>query len=448
MMSPMRSIDEQLRAAGFDDEAASSRAAMFDTVVAAHAQMAGVRPAAAWFVPGRIEVFGKHTDYAGGRSLVAAVPRGFAIVASPREDGRVRALDARWRERVELDPAEESVRFHGWANYVAVVARRFARNFPGAALGADLSFSSDLPRAAGVSSSSALVVGVGSAVADRGRLYERPEWTEAIRTPLDLAGYLGAVENGLTFGSLAGTSGVGTHGGSEDHTAILTCRAGRVHAYAYVPVRPQGDATMPDDWRFVVMTSGVHADKAGTAKDRYNRASLATRALLAVWRGLGADAPTLAAALDSGPGALETLRAAIGDGRDGFSGDDLRRRLAHFVDEDARVPRALAAFAAGDRDALGELSAATQRDAEMMLGNQIPETVRLAAAARDCGAFASSSFGAGFGGSVWALVPADRAGAFAESWRSAYAGAYPQHHHIESFATRPAPGVTRLDISV
>ena len=33
-----------------------------------------------WFVPGRIEVFGKHTDYAGGRSLLCCVERGFHVV--------------------------------------------------------------------------------------------------------------------------------------------------------------------------------------------------------------------------------------------------------------------------------------------------------------------------------------------------------------------------------
>ena len=31
------------------------------------------RPRRTFFVPGRIEVLGKHTDYAGGRSLVMAV---------------------------------------------------------------------------------------------------------------------------------------------------------------------------------------------------------------------------------------------------------------------------------------------------------------------------------------------------------------------------------------
>src|SRR5215471_8231440 len=47
-----------------------------------------------WFIPGRIEVFGKHTDYAGGRSLLCAVERGFCLVARPRADHVVRIADA------------------------------------------------------------------------------------------------------------------------------------------------------------------------------------------------------------------------------------------------------------------------------------------------------------------------------------------------------------------
>ena len=62
------------------------------------------------------------------------------------------------------------------------------------------------------------------------------------------------------------------------------------------------------------------------------------------------------------------------------------------------------------------LSADSQREADELLGNQIPETILMAKLARDNGAFASSSFGAGFGGSVWALVPAGEAAAFGERW--------------------------------
>ena len=46
----------------------------------------------AFFVPGRLEVLGKHTDYAGGRSLLCTVERGICLVAAPRDDDRVRKI--------------------------------------------------------------------------------------------------------------------------------------------------------------------------------------------------------------------------------------------------------------------------------------------------------------------------------------------------------------------
>ena len=87
-----------------------------------------------------------------------------------------------------------------------------------------------------------------------------------------------------------------------------------------------------------------------------------------------------------------------------------------FVRETARAPQAAVAFRDADRAAIGELAADSQREADELLGNQIPETILMAKLARDHGAFASSSFGAGFGGSVWALVPAAEAAAFGERW--------------------------------
>jgi len=441
-------FEQPLLAAGFGLTDTDSRAAMFCTVADRFAARTGRTPRWAWFVPGRIEVFGKHTDYAGGRSLVAAVPRGFAFVAGPRADGRVRVIDARWGDEVELDPWDRSQRYRGWKNYVAVVARRLAWNFPGASLGLDVALVSDLPRAAGLSSSSALVVGLGTALIRRARLDSRPEWSAAIGSTLDLAGYLGAVENGLTFSTLTGTSGVGTHGGSEDHTAILTGRADHVRAYRYLPVRHLGDVRLPDAWRFLVMASGIQADKAGTVRERYNRASLGTRALVAVWNAATGQArATLAEVLSShpdAPGELARLVARTGHGD--FSPPDLETRLAHFVAEDRRVAEALEAFASADAVRLGALARDSQSEAATLLGNQIPETIHLAAIALESGAFAATSFGAGFGGSVWAAVPADEAGAVRERWHAAYRVAHPNVGEVESFVTRPAPGVTELPL--
>jgi len=435
----------RLGAAGFGPADAESRAKLAADAAAALRSATGQPPRWGWFAPGRIEVFGKHTDYAGGRSLVAAVPRGFALVGAPRDDGRVRVIDARWHDAIEIDAADRTTEYRGWANYIAVVVRRFAYNFPGAALGADLAIASDLPRAAGVSSSSALVVAVATALTRRAGLDRRDDFRAAIATPLDLAGYLGAVENGLTFKTLASVDGVGTHGGSEDHTAILTCRADRLSAYSYVPVRHVGDVVMPSGWCFVVASSGVHADKAGSARDRYNRASLLTRALVDIWNAASAmPAPTLAAVC-AAPGAEGELRQMVTrQRRSEYSADDLLRRLSHFVAEDGRIPDAVAAFRDADAGRLGTMSDGSQRDADELLGNQIPETRTLAALARANGAVAASSFGAGFGGSVWAIVPKADAPGFSNAWVAAYRTACPEATNVEWFVTRPSPAVTEI----
>jgi galactokinase len=442
-------IEAALADAGLESSEWPGRTALMERAIEAFTSATGAAPAWAWLVPGRIEVFGKHTDYAGGRSLVTAVPRGFALVASPRDDGRVVARDARWNASTVIHSNDQSTAFHGWANYIAVVTRRLSRNFPGATLGIDITFVSDLPRAAGVSSSSALVVGVALALIRRGGLDARPEWQAVIHDRLDLAGYLGAVENGLTFRSLAGTSGVGTHGGSEDHTAILNCRPGAVSAFSYVPTRPLGDAHVPDDWRFIIMPSGVEAAKAGGARLRYNTASLATQALADVWRRHAGETEvrTLAHVLSTDANAETTLREAITrHPHTDFSFEALDRRLSHFLAEDARVLPALAAFQAGNRDRLGALTLASQSEAESLLGNQIPETSALAELAREAGAFAASSFGAGFGGSVWALATAGDAEAVTERWRAAYAARFPALATGAPAIVRPGTAALRLDL--
>lgn len=440
-------IAEALQRAGMPEGDLAGRVVLIESVVTEFRAATGREPSWVWWVPGRIELFGKHTDYAGGRSLVAAVPRGFAMAAGARADGLVVARDARWLAEMQILPTDNDTVFKGWTNYIAVVARRLARNFPGADLGTDIVFSSDLPRAAGASSSSALVVGVSLALSRRAALAERPEWISAVRSRLDLGGYLGAVENGLTFGSLAGTSGVGTHGGSEDQTAILNATPEAFSAFAYVPVRSIGQALLPRDWRFVVMPSGIEASKAGEALASYNRASLATQAITEVWsRYSKRPAATLAAAIEAA--GHEGLAAAIAAVRhEDFSPEALTDRLAHFIAEDRRIPDALEAIRRADSSALGELSTGTQHDADVLLGNQIPETIALAKAARETGAFASSSFGAGFGGSVWAMVDAADAAAFADRWHARYLQTCTPPRPVVSFVARPAPPATELSFT-
>src|SRR5436190_1729685 len=126
------------------------------------ARISGSNESLRLFVPGRIEFLGKHTDYAGGRSLVCATEQGICVAFS-----EINGLEA------------------------------------------------------------------------------REEYRANIRSPEELAGYLGAIENGSSFGSLAGGEGVGTSGGSQDHTAILCARAGKLCQYSFAPVHFEREVPLP-----------------------------------------------------------------------------------------------------------------------------------------------------------------------------------------------------------
>jgi galactokinase len=219
-----------------------------------------------------------------------------------------------------------------------------------------------------------------------------------------------------------------------------------VSEYRYVPVRHQGDVSMPAVWSCVIATSGVHADKTGGARDRFNRMSAAVSALCEIARQeAGRASPSLAAALMSAPDALARLTAAARSPVvAGFTGVELVRRLEHFVREDARVPAAARALGAADAGMLDRLSRDSQADAETLLGNQVRATVDLAAAAREGGAFAASSFGAGFGGSVWALVPSDETARFGPAWIAQYRRRHPEATGVDWFEARPSPAAAEI----
>jgi galactokinase len=371
------------------------------------------------------------------------------VAGARRRDALIRVVDARTGERAVIEVATGERTAKGWARYVAIVAGRFARNFPGAALGADLALISDLPRAAGVSSSSALTVGVAMALARLGGLEDRPEWRANITSAIDLAGYLACVENGMTFGGLAGGGGVGTHSGSEDHTAMLCARPGFLSEYAFVPVQHIEDVALPASWAFVIASSGVPAEKAGAAQALYNRASQSARALLDMWNAAHPPQASLFRALESGCDAALELgrligRESVGPSRTEWGVEALERRLAHFLGEDGRVPEAVRAFREENEHRLGVLAEGSQADAETLLGNQIPETSALAHLARDAGAWAACAFGAGFGGSVWALTNRDRASELGNQWMAAYRAEFPLRTRASWFVATPGPAMIEV----
>jgi galactokinase len=174
----------------------------------------------------------------------------------------VRITDAVTGEHVDIELNAALTPVPGsWTNYAITVVRRIARNFPGPLRGAEIAFASDLPPAAGLSSSSALVVSIFLAIADLNALGAHEEYRRAIAGADDLAGYLGAVENGAAYRTLSGDRGVGTFSGSQDQTAILCSRADALVQYSFAPVRFERSVPLPADHVFVIGASGVLAEK-------------------------------------------------------------------------------------------------------------------------------------------------------------------------------------------
>jgi galactokinase len=126
-----------------------------------------------------------------------------------------------------------------------------------------------------------------------------------------------------------------------------------------------------------------------------------------------------------------------------FSGRELVNRFEQFLIECFEIiPGVAQELAAGRVTRIGGLIDRSQDAAEQWLGNQVPETIGLVRLAREIGAPAASAFGAGFGGSVWALVKADDAESFKEEWAALYSSRFPESaKRSEFFLTCAGPSM-------
>lgn len=383
------------------------------------------------FIPGRIEVVGKHTDYCGGRSIVCAIDRGFHAEVAPRSDSLVVLKNHDSAETISVDLSDPKAPPGHWANYAAEVARRLKMDFTSRPLtGATIRFRSDLPKAAGLSSSSALMIMVFSALSSVNDLSDTDEYRRNIFDDLALAEYLGCVENGQSFRGLAGSAGVGTFGGSQDHAAILLGRSGHLSEFSFAPLTHLADIAFPADYLFVVASSGVSANKTGAARPRFNRISSMVSEITATAGGIGSLAKTIDHL------GIEEVRDLIVRATLSFTTQELLSRVEQFYVENFEIiPAVSTLLAAGKIGEVGGLIDRSQQKAERLLGNQIDETIFLQRSARELGFVAASAFGAGFGGSVYAITRASEADDLTEEWRRVYLARYPQHSATSEFFT-------------
>lgn len=390
------------------------------------------------FVPGRIEVLGKHTDYAGGVSLTCASSKGIAAVVSPHDGQSLIVEDLARSLSIEL-PFSSPAPINGasWSIYPSTVLNRMIRHFGEPQSGVRIVMESDLPAASGMSSSSALVITVLLALLKGG---EMSVARAALTSRTELAAFAGALESGADFGDFSGDAGVGTRGGSQDHTAIFLSRPGGLGLYTYAPIEMLQTVRFPEDYTFVIGGSGVKARKTGEARERYNSASLRAHEVAKAWsEDTEENCETMGEMILSPSFDRDALRHCIRD-------EDLWNRYQQFEKEcDLIIPRAIQALVARDWSTFSAVTDRSQNMAEEWLGNQTKETSDLARLARELGAKGANGFGAGFGGAVWALVSNGSANAFQSDWKEAYLCLHPSREsQAVFFKDTPSAGCWTL----
>ena len=368
-----------------------------------------------WSAPGRVNLIGEHTDYNDGFVFPFAIEYRTSVDLSVRTDGRIRVRSSYDHEPVEVALTELADLFPArrdeiveWARYPLGVAWALlsATGVDAASVpGVDLSFTSDVPVGAGLSSSAAIEGATASALNDAwelgldrvtlARVGRRAE-NEAVGAPTGIMDQMA---------SMLGRADAGT---------FLDCRSLEADGVE-LGFAPAGLEVL------VIDTKVSHAHSTGGYGER--RVSCEKGAAImgvAALRDLSvADLPRAAELMD----------------------DVTFRRVRHVVTEDQRVLDAVATLRSAGPRAIGPLLDASHVSMRDDFEISVPELDLAVDTARAAGAVGARMTGGGFGGAAIALVDHDLVGAVTDAVTAAFAEAGFTAPHI--FPVHPSEGARR-----
>jgi galactokinase len=361
--------------------------------------------------PGRVNLIGEHTDYNHGYVLPVALDRDILLLARPRPDPAVNLVNVESSYAAvsfTISLAIPSAAAGHWSNYIRGPAQAMAQHLGRDLCGFDGLISAaapfGVPRAAGLSSSSALTVAGAVALAHINDW--RPEKTRLAQFCSEAEWY------------------VGTRGGIMDQFIALLAQRGQG---LFLDCRPDAEgryttspAPLPADYRILIANSGVHHDNV---RGGFNQRVAECRAGVALLRSRHGDITHLRDVQDApwaqlDPHLPETITVAeleqrgirLGD-LPGLAADlslRVKARCRHVWTENGRVLAALAAMRGGDATALGRLLDQAHASARDDYEISCPEIEILVQAAHEVDGVAGARLtGAGWGGCIVALVRAD-----------------------------------------
>jgi len=361
--------------------------------------------------PGRVNLIGEHTDYCGLPVLPIAIGPALWVAAAPSDDGTVRAVSTAFPAKAALPRNAPHHQSEPWHRYVEGVLHELAELAPGR--GARVLIDGDLPSGGGLSSSSALSVGLTAALA------------ACWGTPL-------TAEETARRAAVAERR-VGVETGGMDQQAIALAKAGHALRIDFLP-HGLSQVALPEELALVVAFSGEEAPKGGAVRDAYNERVVGTRIaalMLADMLGVeiegspllgsvaGVDAAVVMAeelpeqmaprnaanSVEADVSRIVQLTAAHFDASRKVP---VKRYARHVLAEAERVDAAEAALVAGDLKSFGRLLNESHDSLRNDYRCSTPALDKVAAAMRKSGAFGARLTGAGFGGyALAACAPAE-----------------------------------------
>jgi len=225
--------------------------------------------------PGRVNLMGRHVDHRGGMTNFLAIDRETIAVVGLRDDNDVVAVNTQPRKfkPVRFNISELIGRFAwsdwlnfinsdwvrnmlytaagDWGNYIKAAMLRLQHRFQDVKIhGVNLALTGNVPIAAGLSSSSTIVVATLQAAIALNNF----ELTS--QQFIDLCG------EGEWF--------VGSRGGAGDHAAIYLGQRGKIAHVGYLPFRVEKIIDAPEDYQVIIANSHVKAAKSSAAKHTFN----------------------------------------------------------------------------------------------------------------------------------------------------------------------------------
>ena len=223
--------------------------------------------------PGRVNLMGRHIDHRGGAINVITTDKDLVFVSAPRDDDIVNIanvsdaypersfsikktlgdikydnwLDYLNDERVKKELQETN---GDWCNYVKSSVIRAQFEFNDTICGMDMAAGGTLPVAAGISSSSSIVVSVMEAVVALNAL------NITDRQFIELCG------EGEWF--------VGSRGGAGDQASMKCGKSGRIVHIKFKPMEVVKDVAFSDKYAVLLANSMIKAKKSEGSKDKFN----------------------------------------------------------------------------------------------------------------------------------------------------------------------------------